>query len=96
MRVATRLAFQAGTVSAWAWSHSSGRRWCRSSASASNVEADAGEHPSATASGSGVNAATVGVPAPPRVSGAVSTDGREGPRDVSEEESSAGCANAHW
>ena len=62
MRVATRLAFQAGTVSAWAWSHSSGSRWCRSSASAINVEAEAGEHPSATASGSGVNAATAGVP----------------------------------
>ena len=51
--------------------------------------------PSATASGSGVNAATAGVPAPPRVSGAVSTDGSAGPDGVSHA-SSAGWAIAHW
>ena len=73
--------------------HSSGRRWRRSRASAISCAPADGDMPSANANGSGVNAATAGVPSPPSDSSA----SRAGPPDVSTPVSVvAGCRSAQW
>ena len=95
MRVATRLAFQAGTVWALGLVPQQRETVVQVERIGEQWRSRRGRAPSATASGSGVNAATAGVPAPPRVSGAVSTDGSAGPDGVSHA-SSAGWAIAHW
>ncbi len=53
---------------------SAGRRWRRSRASATSAVAEVGETRRTSPSSSGVNAATAGVPSPPRVSSGSSTD----------------------
>ena len=67
---ATRRACQAGTSNRDSAFHSIGRRWRRSRASAISCAPADGDMPSANANGSGVNAATDGVPSPPSDSSA--------------------------
>ena len=73
--------------------HSSGRRWRRSRASAISWAPAEGDMPRARANGSGVNAATAGVPSPPSDSSAR----RAAPPDVSTPVSAvAGWRSAQW
>ena len=70
-----------------------GRRWRRSRASAISCAPADGDMPNANANGSGVNAATSGVPSPPSDSSA----SRAAPPKVSTPVSAvAGCRSAQW
>ena len=69
---ATRRACQAGTSNRPTRFQRRGRRWRRSRASAISCAPADGDMPNANANGSGVNAATAGVPSPPSDSSASS------------------------
>ena len=90
---ATLRACQAGTSKRRTRFQSRGRRWRRSRASAISCAPADGDMPNANANGSGVNAATNGVPSPPSDSSAR----RAGPPNVSTPVSVvAGCRSAQW
>ena len=90
---ATRRACQAGTSSRDTRFQSIGRRWRRSRASAISCAPADGDMPSARANGSGVNAATSGVPSPPSDS---SARGRRPPGVSTPVSAVAGCRSAQW
>ena len=73
---AARRACHAGISKSWTRRHNLGNRWVRSRASASSCAPAAGDMPIAAANGSGVNAATAGVPSPPSDSSRPRTPGR--------------------
>ena len=73
-----------------------GSRCWRSRASANNCNPVRVETPSAAANGSGVNAATSGVPSPPRASSVASRPGRPVSDQVTNPDSAvAGCSTHH-
>ncbi len=74
-----------------------GRRCWRSRASAISFIPVSVDTPRAAATGSGANAETAGVPAPPRDSSWCSTPGRASPAQVATPVSAvAGCSTHHW
>ena len=71
-------AFHGATTSASTAAQMRGSRWVRSRASANSCSPDIVETPRAAANGSGVNAATNGVPSPPRASSSGHRPGQTG------------------
>ena len=96
MAWATWRAFHGATARASTRPLIRGSRWVRSSASASSCIPANVDNPSAAANGSGVNAATSGVPSPPSVSSHWRNPGNPAwPHTATPVSTVAGCSTHH-